>query len=663
MCWTSWRSLRPMLMSQNVEAVKEVRPRSPQRALMGTGLVLATVVVLCGAFLAVYGWNWLRGPVERYTLQKTGRELVIAGDITVHWGWPALRVQAAAVTFANPPWAQEKQMVTAQGVEVSVNLPQLLQRTVAFPEVRLEQATIFLEQASGGRKSWLLDLAQQDENARIAIGRIALTNGTLGYDHKDEKTSLRAQLSTAAAASESSAAGDLVFRLQGGYKGQAVQAQGSGGPVLALRDTNLPYPITLDATVGPTHLTAKGHITGLLSLAAVDVQMALRGGSLEQLYPLLGIALPATPPYSTKGHLVHSGSTLRLEQFSGRVGSSDIAGFVQVVTGGKRPVLTADVRSQRLALDDLGPLIGSRAGNTAAKAAPIHASGRVLPDLPFNAERWGSVDAEVKFQAKTLTRTKTLPLEDLVVGLSLRDKVLTLDPLNFGLAAGELNAKITLDGRTQPILASAQVRAKKVLLAKLFPTIDLSKSSIGEVHGDFNLTGSGNSVGTMLANSNGKMGMVVAGGKISKLLMEQAGLHLWEIFNLSLTGDKLIKLRCAVADFDVKQGRMQTQALVFDTEVTTLMGTGNIDLKHEQLDLVFNQRTKKTSPLALRSPIYIRGSFAEPRVEVDKGRIALRAAGAAVLGAINPLLTLIPLIDAGPGKDSDCGQLVREAKS
>jgi AsmA protein len=311
----------------------------------------------------------------------------------------------------------------------------------------------------------------------------------------------------------------------------------------------------------------------------------------------------------------------------------------------------------------LGPLIGSRAGNTAAKAAPIPASNRVLPDLPFNAERWGSVDAEVKFQAKTLTRTKTLPLEDLVLGLSLRDKVLTLDPLNFGLAAGELNAKITLDGRTQPIQASAQVRAKKVLLAKLFPTITLSKSSIGEVHGDFNLSGSGNSVGTMLANSNGRMGMVVSGGKISKLLMEQAGLHLWEMFNLRLTGDKLIKLRCAVADFDVKQGRMQTQALVFDTEVTTLLGTGSIDLKHEQLDLVFNQRTKKTSPLALRSPIYIRGSFAQPRVEVDKGRIALRAAGAAVLGAINPLLTLIPLIDAGPGKDSDCGQLVREAKS
>ena len=107
---------------------------------------------------------------------------------------------------------------------------------------------------------------------------------------------------------------------------------------------------------------------------------------------------------------------------------------------------------------------------------------------------------------------------------------------------------------------------------------------------------------------------------------------------------------------------MQASALVFDTEVTTLIGTGSIDLAHEQLDLTFNQKTKNTSPVALRSPIYVRGSFAQPKVEVDKGRVALRAAGALTLGLINPLLALLPLIDAGPGKDSDCAQLVREAR-
>ena len=198
----------------------------------------------------------------------------------------------------------------------------------------------------------------------------------------------------------------------------------------------------------------------------------------------------------------------------------------------------------------------------------------MLPDLPFKTDRWDSVDAEVNLQAKTIRHAKALPLEDLVTHLSLRDSVLTLDPLDFGVAGGQLNTRITLDGRSQPIQAHAQVRARKVLLSRLFPTVELSKNSIGQVNGEFDLTGKGNSVGSMLASSNGKVGLVVAGGEISKLMMEKIGLHLWEILSLNVTGDRLVKLRCAVADFDVKQGKMTASALVFDTQVTTLIGTG-----------------------------------------------------------------------------------------
>ena len=167
----------------------------------------------------------------------------------------------------------------------------------------------------------------------------------------------------------------------------------------------------------------------------------------------------------------------------------------------------------------------------------------------------------------------------------------------------------------------------------------------------------------MLASSNGKVGLVVAGGEISKLMMEKVGLHLWEILELKVSGDKLVKLRCGIADFGVKHGIMHADALIFDTEVTTIVGTGSIDLGQEKLDLTLNQKTKNTSPVALRSPIYVRGSFAKPDVEVDKGRVAARALGAIALGIANPLLALIPLIDAGPGKDSDCGQLVRDARA
>jgi len=167
----------------------------------------------------------------------------------------------------------------------------------------------------------------------------------------------------------------------------------------------------------------------------------------------------------------------------------------------------------------------------------------------------------------------------------------------------------------------------------------------------------------MLASADGKLGMVIAGGEISRLMMEKIGLHLWEILELKVTGDKLVRLRCGVADFDVKDGIMYVDALIFDTEITTIAGTGSIDLKQEMLDMTLNQRTKNTSPLALRSPIRIRGSFADPDISVDKGVMAARGLGALALGLINPLLALIPLIDPGPGKDSDCAQLVRDARA
>ncbi len=643
------------------------------RTLQWTAGVVLVPIVLAVVFIAVFGWNWLRGPLERLALDKTGRVLAIQGDLSLRLGWPSPRLEFGAVAFANPAWAREKHMLTADAAQVTLDLSQLLRRHIVLPEVRLVRPVVFLEQGSGGRKTWLLDREQQDEGARLRIDLLSIDQGTIGYDDAQQKTSIRAKLSTQDAPSQGSAQAGLSFDAAGKYKDLALEARGSGGPVLALRDEKTPYPLKVDATVGHTRVRADGTITSLLAFTALDMRLALQGDNLERLFPLLGIALPATRAYTTEGQLTHSAKTWRYEKFSGRIGDSDIAGTVQVDTGGARPQLKAELVSKVLDFADLGPLIGSRPGSmqAAKMAAPAPtptvaatpAKARVLPDLPFNTDRWDSVDADVTLKAGTIRRARELPLDNLTTHLVLRDSVLTLDPIDFGLAGGTLNGVVTLDGRKNPIQAHARVRVRKVLLPRLFPTVDLNKNSIGQINGEFDLIGHGNSVRDMLASSNGKLGLVVAGGEISRLMMEKAGLHLWEILQLNLSGDKLIKLRCAVADFDVKQGNMHAEALVFDTAVTTINGSGDIDLGKETLDLTLNPKTKNTSPLALRSPIYVRGSFARPEVAVDTGRVAARALGAVALGIVNPLLALIPLIDAGPGKDSDCGQLVREARA
>lgn len=620
------------------------------------GIVLA-LVVLALLVLAFFDWNWLRGPLERMTLEKTGRVLAIRGPLTVHLGWPWPRLRADAVTFANPDWAREKQMVTADAVEITVDLPQLLRRKLVFTDVWLRRPVVFLEQAADGRKSWLLDRQQQDEEARIHIDRLALDQGVVGYDDAPKQTHIQAEISTTGGQARDVVDLGVAFKASGHYKGQLLRAQGSGGPVLAIRDEVTPYPLKVDATIGATSVKANGTVTSLLALSGVDMRVAVRGGSMDQLYPLLGIALPSTHPYVVMGHLLHSGAAWRLERFSGRVGASDLAGRLEVDTAGQRPVLDADVHSTVLDLADLGPVIGARPAKSGA------ATGRVLPELPFQTERWRSVDADVHLRAKTLKRAQALPLDDLETHLRLRDAVLTLEPLNFSVAGGQLHALISLDGRQNPIQAHAKVQAKKIRMDKLLPTVDANKNSIGEINGELDLAGQGNSVGRMLASANGTVGLVVAGGEVSQLMMEKVGLHLWEILQLSLSGDKQVRLRCAVLGFDVRHGRMQANALVFDTEVTTVIGTGSIDLGQETLNLTLNQKTKVTSPLALSSPIYIRGSFSKPEASVDTARVASRALGALALGLVNPLLALMPLIDAGPGQDSDCASLVQTVRA
>ena len=115
------------------------------------------------------------------------------------------------------------------GGERFLHLPQLLRQNIVLPEVRLERPVVFLEQGSGSRKNWLLDVNQQDEQARIRIDRLMLDHGRLGYDDAGQKTSIRSELSTSNTAGVS-------FSAQGQYKGLPLKAQGSGGPVLGLRD-------------------------------------------------------------------------------------------------------------------------------------------------------------------------------------------------------------------------------------------------------------------------------------------------------------------------------------------------------------------------------------------------------------------------------------------
>ena len=590
----------------------------------------------------VLSFSHLRGPISRAVTKATGRELIIEGDLRIMPSWVHPRFRAERVTFANADWGDAEHLLKAEAIEFSVNLLGLFGGKLLLPEVSLEDAEVNLELDAEGRKNWVLDDKEQKKDSRIVIQRLTVDQGLLGYDDAQREHSLLTELSTDQ--------GGVGFRTEGFYGGLPMKAAAYGGPVLKLRNPDGGYPLKGEGKIGDTAFKLDGELTELIGLRGMDMKIDVSGKSMDQLYQIIHVAFPRTSRYTTSGRLVREGGVTRYEKFSGKVGESDITGTLTVDNNGERPFMQGELLSKVLNLADLGPLVGT---NRPRKTG-------ILPDAPFDPGRWGSVDADVKLRAGTIRRPEQLPLEDLSVRIQMRDRVLTLNPLEFGIAGGKIAGPIRLDGTKETIRADTALRVQKLQLAKLFPTIKQAQTSLGDIGGLIELKGHGNSVGQMLGSSDGKIGLYIDDGKVSAFLMQLAAMDLWNVARVKLSGDKPIELRCAIADFTVKDGLMQTNVFVFDTSAVVISGEGTIDLGSEEMDLKLAPKAKEKSLASLNSPLYIRGTFLEPEVAPDVGRMAAKGVGALVMGAINPLLALLPLINDGPGKDSNCAKLIAE---
>jgi hypothetical protein len=401
-------------------------------------------------------------------------------------------------------------------------------------------------------------------------------------------------------------------------------------------------------------------------MRGMNLQFGLSGPDMGLLFPLLGVAIPTTPPYRILGRLTRNGRTWHYDDFDGRLGDSDIAGDAAFTTGGKRPFLKADVHSRRLDFDDLAGFVGAppqTGGKETAsaeqkrQAAELRAKSRVLPDEPFDLAKLRGMDADVKWRAAKINAPK-LPVEAMTLHLFVDDAVLRLEPLDFQVAGGHIASIIHMDARRDLIATRADIRARGLSLPSLFPTAEMTKTSVGRVGGRLNLVADGNSVARMMATADGDVGVLMGEGRISNLMMEFAGIDIAESLKYLLGKDRTIPIRCAFADFGVKQGIATSRQLAFDTTDTVILGTGTIDLREERLDLVLKPRPKDISFFSLRAPLLVNGTFKDPSFKPDMKVLTLRGAAAAFLGSLAPPAALLAVFETGPGKDTGCGSAI-----
>ncbi|WP_229257547.1 AsmA family protein [Duganella callida] len=643
---------------------------------MATLLLILVAVVI---FILTFDWNRARPWINHRVSETIGREFAINGDLRVHWeqgdatesGWrrwvPRPRISANDVYIVNPDWATAGPRLASVGnIVVAIHPLPLLHKEVDIADLAVDKINIAAQRKADGTNTWTFKDNGPSE-WEVDIGRLTLGDGDLRYLDEAIKLDLRAKASGINEGADAQKYG-VRFELGGSYRNAPVTGGGKVGKVLSLRDAHSNFPVQANAMLGKNKIAVEGQITDPRSPAGLDIRLALGGASMADLYPLTGVLLPETPPYDTKGRLIgkKTGAVWdwTYKDFTGTVGGSDLEGTLAYSPRKPRPLLTGTLTSRQLRLEDLGPTIGAESNESKAnRGKPQNQpQDKALPVEQFNTAKWDALDADVKFNGKKLVRTHDIPLQDIQTRIRMNNKVLTLTPLNFGMAGGDITSNITLNGRQKVIDAEIRAAARHLKINQLFPKLESMQASVGEVSGDAALAGKGNSVSAMLASSSGELGATVSEGSVSKFILEAAGLNVANLVFVKLFGDKQIQLNCLAGDFVVEHGNATARRFVVDTQEAVINVSGNVDLAKESMNLDVRPQTKGLRIISLRTPLYAKGTFTHPDVGPQKGPLLLKGGAAVALATVvNPLAAVVPLINPGKVEPVDCRAVLAEA--
>lgn len=669
--------------------------------------ILVVLIVGIVIFVMTFDWNRLKPTINKKVSTELNRPFAIRGDLGVDWarptdetGWrswvPWPHVHAEDIVLGNPPEIPAVSMVTLERVDASLAPLALLGKQVYIPRIKLKQPDASLRRLANGKNNWTFELANsstddQTKDQKSAwsfkIDDIVFDQGVIAYDDAIVHAKLKATVdplgkplpfsevmgnSGAAKKVAGKKAPDYVFgwKVDGTYNGESLSGSGKIGGMLALRDPDGLFPLQADVRSGKTRVAVAGTLSDPLNLGALDLRLQFSGQSLSQLHKLTGIVLPDTPPYSTDGHLSAElkrakGAIYRYQNFNGKIGDSDIHGSLTYQVSKPRPSLNGELVSNQLRFADLAPLIGADSNqekvNRGDKAT--QPSDKVLPADKFDTKQWSTMDADVKFTAKRIEHGESLPLSDLYTHLVLNNGTLLMDPLRFGVAGGNLNSTIRLEGQRKPMRGMADLHARGFQLQKLLPNVESMRRSLGQLNGDAKISGTGNSVADLLGTSNGDVRLLINDGVISRNLMEIAGLNVGNYLVGKLFGDDEVKINCAAADIGIKNGLAATRLFVFDTENAVINISGNVNLATERMDLSVDPESKGLRVLTLRSPLYVKGTFKHPDAGVKAGPLIARGVAAVALGAVvAPAAALLALISPSDVDSNQCGGMLKGMK-
>ncbi len=653
-------------------------PASPTAARAGwrrwaIRLLIGLLTVLAAIWLVLFvtKGRFLRHPFESIVGKLTHRTVTVGGDFQLYFAPWRIKFVAEKIAISNPDWATRPNLFTADRIDSRIAPLSLLFGKRRFTWLALTNGAVDLEWTPDHRSNtWTF--SEKKGGKRLEFPRIdvAEVKGTT-VRYRDPRMQVTADLALED------------FRSQDARIGRAVGVRGKG----IIRETPFVLNAQLlspDATAnrGKNELVARmraagnvvdvtGTLPSIADVENVPLRTHARGKDLSTLLEVIGVVIPRTRTYDLRAQLVKDGDVYRFTKMKGTFGDSDLAGTL-TVTHGERLHLDSTMATDKLDIIDAAPFIGYNPDIVATKGAEAAAAAtgvgpqRLLPDAALPVATMQRFDADLKWTIRTV-RSRRVPISNVNLTLALDRGKLTLSPLKFAMARGNVSSDLLFDTRQRPSLVRYDIRLSPTPLGRLLAGWGVAEAgTTGTVKGRVQLTGRGDTIHDSLASANGRMAFILPAGSLwtknAQLAELDIGTLVQKMFEKELK--EPVRINCGLIAFTVRSGVAAADPILIDTSKNVITGRGGFSFRNEALDMAVRADAKTFSLFSGQSPVGITGSFAHPGINPISGDLLARAgAGLGLAVVATPLAGVLAFVDVGDAKAAACGPVLSGARA
>jgi hypothetical protein len=407
-------------------------------------------------------------------------------------------------------------------------------------------------------------------------------------------------------------------------------AEGKGNWELPILEQPATQPSTMrlskveSITIDDATVTYRDGATGETSVFTLDELTGAAPSATELTVDATGKA--DGTPFKMDADLKQSGDTYAIEDADITYGNTKLEGKGSLSTGGTRPSIVASFTSP---LIDLSPYAPAGEGD-AAPAEPAEDTGPyVFTDDPLPLGMLRTADMDIDIEAETLRVSDKIEIKDVALAFTLADGDLILKKLAGTTMDGRVDATGRLNAARSPALLAADLKVTDLDYGEVLKTMDITGDVDGTIDILVDLEGRGNSPRAIASSLGGTTQLVATDGIITNKLLAVVSTGLDKVLGPLLGNQADTRLHCAISHFDINGGQASSRALVVDSDTFTVAGQGSIDLRTEQLKLMFDTRTRQTALVSLAVPFRVEGTLKDPKAYPDPLGTAQGAARAA----------------------------------